>query len=107
MRRMRSFEEMLGTDWQDRAFQHSCKTYAVFPFEHPKPNIYREHDLYYEEHPHYVARLRRSPINPSKATFTLQSCSRLCVSSIVLLITSNRSRHQLRLQAKRSVRDSS
>jgi len=37
-----------------RAFQHSYKTYAVFPFEHPKPNIYREDDLYYEEHPHYL-----------------------------------------------------
>ncbi len=37
-----------------RAFQHSYKTYAVFPFEHPKPRIYREDDLYYEEHPHYL-----------------------------------------------------
>jgi len=37
-----------------RAFQHSYKTYAVFPFEHPKPNIYREDDLYYEEFPHYL-----------------------------------------------------
>ena len=37
-----------------RAFQYSYKTYAVFPFEHPKPNIYREDDLYYEEHPHYL-----------------------------------------------------
>ncbi len=26
----------------------------MFPFEHPKPNIYREDDLYYEEHPHYL-----------------------------------------------------
>jgi hypothetical protein len=37
-----------------RAFQHSYKTYAVFPIEHPKPNIYREDDLHYEEHPHYL-----------------------------------------------------
>jgi len=37
-----------------RAFQHSYKTYAVFPFEHPKPNIYRDDELYYEEHPHYL-----------------------------------------------------
>jgi hypothetical protein len=37
-----------------RAFQHSYKTYAVFPFEHPKPNIYRKDDLYYDDHPHYL-----------------------------------------------------
>lgn len=37
-----------------RAFQHSYKTYALFPFEKPKPNIYREDDLYYEEYPQYL-----------------------------------------------------
>ncbi|GEM_PF-1682919 len=37
-----------------RAFQHSYKTYALFPFELPKPNIYREDDLYYEDFPHYL-----------------------------------------------------
>ena len=38
-----------------RAYQHSYKAYAVYPpVEHPKPNIYRDDDLYYEEHPHYL-----------------------------------------------------
>jgi hypothetical protein len=37
-----------------RAFQHSYKTYAVFPFERPKPQIYRDDDLYYAEHAHYL-----------------------------------------------------
>ena len=37
-----------------RVFQHSYKTYAVFPFERPKPKIYRDDDLYYEEHPPYL-----------------------------------------------------
>lgn len=38
-----------------RAYQHSYKAYAVYPpVRYPKPNIYRDDDLYYEEHPHYL-----------------------------------------------------
>lgn len=38
-----------------RAYQHSYKAYAVYPpVNYPKPNIYRDDDLYFEEHPHYL-----------------------------------------------------
>lgn len=38
-----------------RAYQHSYKAYAVYPpVKHAKPNIYRDDDLYFEDHPHYL-----------------------------------------------------